>query len=321
MKSMTGYGKGEAVSGNRKVTVEIKAVNNRFLDINTRFPKSLSHVEDCVRKQIQAVVRRGTLDVYYTYEISGESDKAVGINMPLARQYLSALKSAAAELDVTNDITVTALAKLPDILSVTAAEEDREAMKELFSDAAADAVRALDRMRIAEGRTVQADLAKLVTNILSALKKVIARAPLVVAEYKNKLSARIAELLGAPAADEARIATEVAVFADKCDINEEISEKTGLPVGCNICVGAHDQNCNTFGCGGVDDGTAVMVIGTFGSCFVVSDKPIRDPNKKLIVKGNHGVGNWTIEAFSNAAASSFRWYRDTFGDIPVCFLK
>ena len=223
MKSMTGYGKGEAVSGNRKVTVEIKAVNNRFLDINTRFPKSLSHVEDCVRKQIQAVVRRDTLDVYYTYEISGESDKAVGINMPLARQYLSALKSAAAELDVTNDITVTALAKLPDILSVTAAEEDREAMKELFSDAAADAVRALDRMRIAEGRTVQADLAKLVTNILSALKKVIARAPLVVAEYKNKLSARIAELLGAPAADEARIATEVAVFADKCDINEEIS--------------------------------------------------------------------------------------------------
>ena len=223
MKSMTGYGKGEAVSGNRKVTVEIKAVNNRFLDINTRFPKSLSHVEDCVRKQIQAVVRRGTLDVYYTYEISGESDKAVGINMPLARQYLSALKSAAAELDVTNDITVTALAKLPDVLSVTAAEEDREAMKELFSDAAADAVRALDRMRIAEGRTVQADLAKLVTNILSALKKVIARAPLVVAEYKNKLSARIAELLGAPAADEARIATEVAVFADKCDINEEIS--------------------------------------------------------------------------------------------------
>ncbi len=223
MKSMTGYGKGEAVSGNRKVTVEIKAVNNRFLDINTRFPKSLSHVEDCVRKQIQAVVRRGTLDVYYTYEISGESDKAVGINMPLARQYLSALKSAAAELDVTNDITVTALAKLPDVLSVTAAEEDREAMKELFSDAAADAVRALDRMRIAEGRTVQADLAKLVTNILSALKKVIARAPLVVAEYKSKLSARIAELLGAPAADEARIATEVAVFADKCDINEEIS--------------------------------------------------------------------------------------------------
>ena len=97
-------------------------------------------------------------------------------------------------------------------------------------------------------------------------------------------------------------------------IDEEHSKLTGLPVGCNICVGAHDQNCCTFGGGGVDDGTAVMVIGTFGSCFVVSDTPIRDPAKKLIVKGNHGVGNWTIEAFSNTAASSFRWYRDTFGD-------
>lgn len=100
-------------------------------------------------------------------------------------------------------------------------------------------------------------------------------------------------------------------------IDEKLSELTGLPVGCNVCVGAHDQNCCTFGGGGVDDGTAVMVIGTFGSCFVVSDKPIRDPAKVLIVKGNHGVGNWTIEAFSNTAASSFRWYRDVFGDFEV----
>jgi len=98
-------------------------------------------------------------------------------------------------------------------------------------------------------------------------------------------------------------------------INEEISALTGLPVGCNICVGAHDQNCNTFGCGGVEDGVAVMVVGTFGSVFVVSDEPIRDPYKSLIVKGNHGVGNWTIECFANTAASSFRWYRDVFGDM------
>lgn len=97
-------------------------------------------------------------------------------------------------------------------------------------------------------------------------------------------------------------------------IGPEISALTGLPVGCNICVGAHDQNCCSFGGGAINDGEAVMVIGTFGSCFVVSDTPIRDPAKKLIVKGNHGVGNWTIEAFSNTAASSFRWYRDVFGD-------
>ena len=100
-------------------------------------------------------------------------------------------------------------------------------------------------------------------------------------------------------------------------IQKDIADKTGLAEGTLICMGAHDQNCNTFGSGAINDGEAVMVIGTFGSCFVVSDHPIRDPNQKLVVKGNHGVGNWTIEAFSATAASSFRWYRDTFGDLEI----
>ncbi|MGL4606583.1 MAG: xylulokinase [Eubacteriaceae bacterium] len=98
-------------------------------------------------------------------------------------------------------------------------------------------------------------------------------------------------------------------------IPKDVAEKTGLAEGTPLCIGAHDQNCCTFGAGAVDDGTAVMVIGTFGSCFVVSDQPIRDPKSRLVVKGNHGVGNWTIEAFSNTAAASYRWYRDTFCDL------
>ena len=132
-------------------------------------------------------------------------------------------------------------------------------------------------------------------------------------------SEKINNLIGIPMSKRATVVTEPGKVVGH--IGPEISEKTGLPVGCNICMGAHDQNCNTFGCGGIDDGTAVMVIGTFGSCFVISDKPIRDPNKKLVVKSNHGVGNWTIEAFSNTAASSFRWYRDTFGDLEVAAAK
>jgi xylulokinase len=98
-------------------------------------------------------------------------------------------------------------------------------------------------------------------------------------------------------------------------IPKSVSEKTGLPEGTMLCVGAHDQNCSTFGCGAVEDGTAAMVVGTFGSCFIVSDKPIRDPYGSLVVKGNVGPKNWTIEAFAPAAASSYRWYRDTFGDL------
>jgi len=97
-------------------------------------------------------------------------------------------------------------------------------------------------------------------------------------------------------------------------LSREIAAKAGVPAGTPLCMGAHDQNCSTFGAGGVSDGTAVLVVGTFGSCFVVTEKPLRDPNRRLVVKNNHGVGNYTIEAFSNTAASSFRWYRDTFGD-------
>lgn len=226
MKSMTGYGKGEAAGANRKVTIEIKSVNNRFLDINTRFPKSLSYVEDVVKKKIQEVVKRGTLDVYYTYEVTGATDKVVETDVPLAAEYLTAMRKIRDEFGLPDDITTMSLVRMQDVLVVTAAEENRDEIKALFESAAAEAVRSLDAMRTTEGKSVQADLAKLVGNIIVSLKKVVVRAPSVVTEYKEKLSKRIADLLDSPAIDEARIATEVAVFADKCDINEEISRLT-----------------------------------------------------------------------------------------------
>ena len=223
MKSMTGYGKGEAANETRKVTIEIKAVNNRFLDINTRFPKSLSYVEDGVKKQIQELVKRGTLDVYYTYEVTGETDKVVAADLYLAEQYLSAMKQVRDGLGTADDITTMAVIRMPDVLTVTAAEEDRDEIKELFETAAKAAVSALDEMRKVEGISAKA---RLVGNITSHLNAVSVRAPLVVIDYRDKLNKRIAELLDQPAVDEARIATEVAVFADKCDINEEVSRLT-----------------------------------------------------------------------------------------------
>ncbi len=226
MKSMTGYGKGEASNESRKVTIEIKSVNNRFLDINMRFPKSLSYVEDTVKKQIQEVVKRGTLDVYYTYEVTGDTDKVVEADIPLAGEYLAAMRTVKDELGLPDDITAMSVLRMPDVLTVTAAEDDREEIKALFEKAAKEAVASLDAMRVIEGRSAKTDLAKLVGNIITSLKSVITRAPLVVVDYRDKLSKRIAELLDQPAVDETRIATEVAVFADKCDINEEISRLT-----------------------------------------------------------------------------------------------
>ena len=132
---------------------------------------------------------------------------------------------------------------------------------------------------------------------------------------RNEWSQRLHVVLDIPLSKRARIAMEPGQVVGS--LRADIAELTGLHEGTLLCIGAHDQNASTFGAGAVRDGTAVMVVGTFGSCFVVSDKPVRDPAGKLVVKGNHGVGNWTIEGFSNASASSFRWYRDVFNDFEV----
>lgn len=226
MKSMTGYGKGEASDGTRKVTVEIKSVNNRFLDINTRFPKSLSYVEDSVKKQVQERVKRGTVDVYYTYEVTGDTDKTVVFDRALAEKYIAVARQAKAEFTLTDDITVMSVMRMPDVLGVVTAEENQDEIKELFAQAAKNAVAELDVMRSVEGRSVKADLTRIIGNIVVSLKSVAVRAPSVVLDYKEKLEKRISDLLGKPIVDETRMATEIAVFADKCDINEEISRLT-----------------------------------------------------------------------------------------------
>ncbi|MEG0378848.1 MAG: FGGY family carbohydrate kinase, partial [Eubacterium sp.] len=129
----------------------------------------------------------------------------------------------------------------------------------------------------------------------------------------NCWSKRIHDMLGISLEKRAELVTDPGRVVGH--IPKDVAEQTGLAEGTPICIGAHDQNCNTFGSGAIEDGTAVVVMGTFGSCFVVSDEAIRDPKGRLIVKGNHGVGNFTIEAFSNTSASSYRWYRDTFCEI------
>lgn len=125
-------------------------------------------------------------------------------------------------------------------------------------------------------------------------------------------SQKIHDIVGLPLSKRSKIVREPGKVLGH--VPEDIAKQTGLAAGTPVCICTFDQNCNTFGSGGVTDGTAVMVMGTFGSCFVVSDKSIRDPKGVLVVKPNHGVGNYTIEAFSNTCASSYRWYRDTFGD-------
>lgn len=223
MKSMTGYGKGVAVKDKRTVTVEIKSVNNRFLEIACKLPKSLMYIDDIIQKGIKANASRGSFDVYFSYVNLSESAKTVTVDKALAAEYVAAAKTLRAEFMLEDDYNVTALLRTPDVVCVTVPDDARDLVAELTKQAVSEALNNLNKMRQVEGDGVHADLMTLVGNLEKYLKQAIARAPQVVSDYKTTLLARVKELLDGYEPDEAKLLNEVAFFADKADINEEIS--------------------------------------------------------------------------------------------------
>lgn len=226
MKSMTGYGKGVAVAGDRTLIVELKAVNNRYLEINAKLPKSMSYLEEIVRKGIQKVIRRGSVDVYFNYENKTEKNKRIEVDVALAEELVKISKRLRTQYCLDDDFNVTALMRTPDVLKISATAEDEETVKELAREAVANALKELEHMRIVEGASIFSDLKNLTENIVDYLAKAAARAPKVVADYREKLKSRIAEALAGVEIDTARLLNEAAFFADKADINEEISRLT-----------------------------------------------------------------------------------------------
>lgn len=223
MKSMTGYGKGVAVKDKRTVSVEIKSVNNRFLEISCKLPKSLMYIDEVIQKCVKANASRGSFDVYFSYENLSDNAKKVNIDSALAAEYVAAAKSLRAEFRLEDDYNVTALLRTPDVVTVTVPEDDRELVAKLTAEATAAAIEQLNVMRDSEGKSVYEDLTMLVGNLQSYLDLAKQRAPQVVADYKTGLYARVKELMDGYEPDESKLINEVAFFADKADINEEIS--------------------------------------------------------------------------------------------------
>lgn len=223
MNSMTGYGKFVVTEQDRQVTVEMKSVNNRYLEINCRIPKALSAVEDAVKRTVKKYLRRGSVDVFFSYENNSAQGKKLAVDEVLASAYVDAAKSLALEYDIENSFTVTDLLRTNDVVKIDAEDDDEGLLKELVEKCAEGAVKELNRMRGVEGATIRDDLNKLIGNIDSALTKAEKRAPMVVEDYSVRLRARIEELLNGVPTDEARLMNEVAFFADKADVNEEIS--------------------------------------------------------------------------------------------------
>ena len=222
ISSMTGFGRATVASDGREITIELKSVNHRYLDLAFRMPRHIGFIEDVLRQLLTEQLSRGHVDIFVNYRNTRTDARKVVIDEALMGAYLSAARKAAAQYELRDDITLSAAMRFPDVTDVIEAEEDRDAVAALAREAALRAVTAMKRMRAGEGERLCNDLLNRVTTVESIAGKIDVRAPFVVEEYRTKLSERIESMLGGVEVDRTRLATEVALFADKASINEEL---------------------------------------------------------------------------------------------------
>jgi len=273
MRSMTGYGRTQLVQDGREMTVEIKTVNHRFLDVSPRLPRHLGFAEDMLRKQIGEKMQRGHADVFVTYRNSRSDARKVSCDAALAAAYRDAMAELARATGVENNVSLFQYAQMPDVLTVSEQEEDRDAVGALLLETLSAALDEVDAMRLREGEALKADLT-LHLELLEALRqKISARAPGVTEEYRARLLQRVAES-GVTEIDQQRLIQEVAIFADRAAIDEEISRLDShirqayklmegeAPCGSklNFLVQEMNREVNTIGSKAMDADIAKMVV-------------------------------------------------------------
>jgi len=221
--SMTGYGRAQKQADGRTVTVELKSVNNRFLDCSVRCPRLYSYLEEIIRAEITAAgITRGKIDVFVSVEYTEGGDAEVRLNKGLVGAYLNAFDQLSGEFGLHNDaVNVTSVVRLPDVLSVERREEDRDELSEAVSAVAKEAIAEFCAMRAREGERLAADVLEKAEFISESARFISERMPAIVAEYRERLTERIKEIVGDRQIDESRILTEAAVFADRVATDEE----------------------------------------------------------------------------------------------------
>lgn len=229
MYSMTGYGKGVAKSNGKTITIEIKTVNHRYLDLGLKIPRNFIFLEDSVKKIISGAISRGHVDLFLTYEKDSVADGAFTLDLELASNYLAVARELAKNTGVEDDITLASLVKVQDVIKREQPVEDEDMLRQLTVEALSAAVDSLKIMREHEGESLKADISQKLDNIETSLSAIKKQAPKVKENYKAGLEARIAEVLEPSKIDMQRLATEVALFADHCAIDEEIT-RLGLHI-------------------------------------------------------------------------------------------
>ena len=218
---MTGYGRAEKTIDGREITVEMRAVNNRYLDLNVKLPRVYGFAEDAVKSLIKANVNRGKLDLFITVNVTADTSLQISLNKPVLEGYLAALKSIAADYGVRDDISVTALSRMPDVFVVEKQEEDEQKLTDDILSVVKEALAKFNAMREKEGAAMEADLRSRAKTVLSLVEKVEARSPVTLAEYRARLTEKMQEVLGQTNIDEGRILQEAAIYADKIAVDEE----------------------------------------------------------------------------------------------------
>ena len=221
LKSMTGFGRCELAGEDRKITVEMKAVNHRYCDISIKMPKKLSFFEAGIRNVLKQYIGRGKIDVYITYEDYTENNVCVKYNADLAREYYENLEKISKEFGIENDIRVSSLSRYPEVFTLEEQTIDEKELWALVEEAVKTAASKFVETRIAEGENLKQDIVAKLNGMLKLVDFIETRSPEIVSEYRNKLLAKVSELLGDTKVDESILLTEVTVFADKICVDEE----------------------------------------------------------------------------------------------------
>lgn len=221
IKSMTGFGRSEIVKGNRKISVEIKSVNYRYLEAGIKMPKKLNVFESRMRDLLKKYATRGKIDIFINYEDDSESQVNLKFNQNIADEYMAIFNNMSEKYNLKNDMTVGGLARFPEVITMDEVQEDEEELWHFIEEAMKAALEQFVNTRILEGENLKKDLLGKLDHMEELVAFVEKRSPEIMKEYRSKLESKVKELLGDTTIDESRIATEVIIYADKICVDEE----------------------------------------------------------------------------------------------------
>jgi uncharacterized protein (TIGR00255 family) len=221
VKSMTGYGRAVETVNEREFTVEVRSVNNRYLDCTVKTPKMLSFAEDAVKQAVKATISRGKVDVFISQRSEGAPDVAISLNEDVVAGYIQAMRTMAQKFSIREDISVALVSQMPDVFKVDKPPVDEEQLLSDLMQAVNHALGSFDAMRAREGAALKADLCSRAETIRGLVAQVEAGGAQTVADYRARLYQKLQEVLANTAIDESRILTEAAIFADKIAVDEE----------------------------------------------------------------------------------------------------